>query len=141
MTSPRHDLARLMMPLWRSLQDAEQDAVADAGLSHWHYIVLVDVLEHPGTSQKDLARRIHRAPSRVAQDVEDLHGRDLLSRRDHPRDRRINLLEVTRRGESVTISAQKRIHGAEDHLLQRLDRRQQAQLRRLLTDALDPDEL
>ena len=141
MSTIRHDLARLLMPLWRALQDAETEAVADAGLSHWHYIVLVDVLEHPGTSQKDLARRIHRAPSRVAQDVEDLHGRHLLSRRDHPRDRRINLLEVTRRGESLTISTQKRIHGAEDRLLRRLDQRQQAQLRGLLTAALDPDEL
>lgn len=135
------DLARLMMPLWRALQDAEQDATRAADLSHWSYIILADVQEHPGTHQKAVAERIVRTPSRVATDVEKLRADGLLVRTSAPDDRRANQLRLTDRGDALTDSTRKQIHAAEARLLRRLTSRQQRLLRKLLTQALDPQEL
>jgi DNA-binding MarR family transcriptional regulator len=129
------------MPTWRALLEIEAHRSAEHGLSHWHYIVLADVQEHPDSSQKQLARRIVRSPSRLATDVDELCSRGLLSRSSAEHDRRINRLTLTRDGQELTQRVRRLIHLDEDRLLVRLTDPQRAQLRDLLTRALDQESL
>lgn len=137
----RKDLARLLMPTWRALIDIETRRSAAHDLSHWHYIVLADVQEHPNTAQKQLAQRIVRSPSRLATDVDILCSRLLLDRDSVEHDRRINRLALTQAGQRLTNRVRQQIHHDEDRLLDRLTDRQRGQLRELLTRALDPKSL
>lgn len=121
--------------------DIETRRSAEHDLSHWHYIVLADVQEHPDTSQKELAQRIVRSPSRLATDVDLLRTRGFLERESVEHDRRINRLKLSRPGQTLTNRVRRQIHRDEDRLLRRLSERQQGQLRELLTRALDPDSL
>lgn len=134
----RKDLARLIMPTWRALVEIETQRSAEHGLSHWQYIVLADVDEHPGSSQKKLAQRIVRSPSRLATDVDDLCARYLLSRSSAEHDRRINRLTLTHDGDELMRRVRHLIHLDEDQLLGRLTDPHRVQLRELLTHALDP---
>jgi len=129
------------MPTWRALLDIETRRCAEHDLPHWHYIILADVQEHPDSSQKQLAQRIVRSPSRLATDVEDLCSRDLLRRTSPKQDRRINQLTLTDDGQALTRRVRRLIHLDEDHLLRRLAATEQAQLRDLLTHALDPETM
>lgn len=129
------------MPTWRALVEIETRHSAKHGLSHWHYIILADVHEHPDSSQKQLARRIVRSPSRLATDVDDLCSRHLLNRSSAEHDRRINQLTLTQDGQELTRRVRRLIHLDEDHLLGRLTDPERAQLRDLLTHALDPESL
>jgi DNA-binding MarR family transcriptional regulator len=137
----RRDLARLMMPTWRALLEIETRRCAENDLPHWQYIILADVQEHPGTSQKHIAQRIVRSPSRLATDVEGLRSRGLLQRTSATQDRRINRLSLTDDGQALTRHVRGLIHIDEDHLLQRLAVAERAQLRDLLTRALDPEAM
>lgn len=139
--SARRDLARVLMPTWRALLDIEAQRSAEHGLSHWHYIVLADVQEHPDGSQKQIAQRIVRSPSRLATDVDELRSRGLLSRGSAEHDRRVNQLTLTRDGQELTQRVRRLIHLDEDRLLDRLTDPQRSQLRDLLTRALDPESL
>jgi DNA-binding MarR family transcriptional regulator len=139
--SARKDLARLLMPTWRALLEIETRRSAEHDLSHWHYIVLADVQEHPDTSQKQIAERIVRSPSRLATDVDELSSRGLLGRASADHDRRVNRLILTAEGQDLTRRVRELIHRDEDRLLVRLTDPQRAQLRDLLTQALDPDTL
>jgi DNA-binding MarR family transcriptional regulator len=129
------------MPTWRGLLEIETRRCAEHDLAHWHYIVLADVQEHPGTSQKQLARRIVRSPSRLATDVEDLCFRGLLCRASAKHDRRINRLTLTEDGQGLTRRVRRLIHMDEERLLQRLAAKERALLRDLLARALDPETL
>lgn len=135
----RRDLARLLMPTWRALLEIEARRCGENGLTHWHYIVLADVHEHPDSAQKEIARRIVRSPSRLATDVEDLCSRDLLSRTSARQDRRINRLNLTPDGRALTRRVRRQIHLDEDRLLHRLTTPERDRLRDLLTRALDPE--
>ncbi len=127
------------MPTWRALLEIETRRCAKHDLAHWHYIILADVQEHPDSSQKQIAHRIVRSPSRLATDVEELGSRDLLRRTSPRQDRRINRLTLTDDGQALTRRVRRLIHIDEDRLLRRLAPNEQAQLRDLLTRALDPD--
>lgn len=129
------------MPTWRALLEIEARRSAEHGLSHWHYIVLADIQEHPDSSQKQIARRIVRSPSRLAADIDELCSRELLTRSSAEHDRRINRLALTREGQELTRRVRRLIHLDEDHLLVRLTDPQRAQLRDLLAQALDPESL
>jgi MarR family transcriptional regulator for hemolysin len=139
--SSRRDLARLLMPTWRALLEIETRRSAEHDLSHWHYIVLADVQEHPDSSQNQIARRIVRSPSRLATDVDELCSRGLLSRTSAAHDRRVNRLTLTADGQELTRRVRRLIHLDEDRLLARLTDPDQTQLRDLLTRALDPEVL
>jgi DNA-binding MarR family transcriptional regulator len=137
----RRDLARLLMPTWRALMDIETRRCAEYDLAHWHYIILADVQEHPDSSQKQIAQRIVRSPSRLATDVDELRSRQLLRRTSPQQDRRINRLTLTDDGEALTGAVRRLIQTDEDHLLRRLAAAEQTQLRDLLTRVLDPETI
>lgn len=130
-----------MMPTWRRLLEAETRVCTEHDLPHWHYIVLTDVQEHPGTAQHQVAARIVRSPSRLAADVELLGARRLLLRSSSVSNRRANRLTLTAEGEALVTRLRAQIHREEDRLLHRLTPREQNTLRNLLTRALDPERL
>ncbi len=121
--------------------DIETRRSAECDLSHWQYIVLADVQHHPDTSQKRLADRIVRSPSRLAVDVDELHTRGLLGRDSADHDRRVHRLRLTPAGRTLASRVRRQIHRDEDRLLARLTEAQREQLRELLIAALDPDSL
>lgn len=135
------DLARLLMPTWRALLDIETQRCAEHDLAHWHYIVLADILEHPGTSQSQLAQRIVRSPSRLATDIEFLTSKQLVHRSSASHDRRVHQLNLTREGNDLALRVRRSIRNDEEHLLQRLSAAEMSQLRNLLARALDPATL
>lgn len=137
----RKDLARLIMPTWRALLEIETRRCAENDLAHWHYIILTDVDEHPATSQKHVAQRIVRSPSRLTADVETLRSRGLMQRTSGTQDRRINRLSLTDDGKALTRLVRRLIHTDEDHLLHRLADTERSRLRDLLMRALDPGAL
>ena len=125
-----------MMPTWRSLMDIEPKRCHEYRLSHWDYIILSDVEEHPGTSQRDVAQRIVRSASRIADDVESLQARGLVTRTPAAHDRRENCLQLTKAGRNLTQRIRRAIRADERELLSELSPTEQNRLRALLTKAI-----
>jgi len=125
-----------MMPTWRALMDIEPQRCHEHRLSHWDYIILSDVEEHPGTSQRDVARRIVRSASRIADEVESLQARGLVTRTPAAHDRRVNCLQLTKAGRNLTQRVRRAIRADERELLSELSPTEQNRLRALLTKAI-----
>ncbi|MDQ3708652.1 MAG: MarR family transcriptional regulator [Actinomycetota bacterium] len=126
------------MPLWRALQTIEQGVCRQHDLAVWDYVVLIDVRDHPDTTQLDVANRIVRSPSRLVGDLDGLMQRGLLTRRRDEADRRVHRLRLSRTGASLAWRAQLDLREREGRLLEHLTTTEQARLRQLLARASPP---
>lgn len=103
--------------------------------------VLRLVAREPGISQRALARRLGAAPSRVVALVDELEGRELVSRRRSEKDRRVHELRLTPSGETVLsdLSAAAREH--DEEITAALTDDERRELRRLLGRLADASGL
>jgi DNA-binding MarR family transcriptional regulator len=77
------------------------ERIAPLGLVPAHAGILRVLRGSAGTSQQDLAHTLGIHPSRLVAIVDDLESRELVARRENPRDRRTYALHLTERGTDV----------------------------------------
>ncbi len=102
-----------------------------------HAGILRNIAVHPGTSQQALAARLGMAPSRLVALLDELQGRGLVERKQHPDDRRLHALHLTAAG-AETMAAIGRVARAQDEeVLRALDAKERQVLGDLLARVAD----
>ncbi len=78
--------------LWlghRALHDTLDERMGEHGASIWHWILLKHAAEHEGSSQRELAERMHIEPPTLVRHLDKLAHERLVERRRDERDRRV----------------------------------------------------
>jgi DNA-binding MarR family transcriptional regulator len=94
-----------------------------------------------GSSQQEVANRLGMFPSRLVALVDELQERGLVERLEHPRDRRIYVLELTTRGKQVLQSVGRVARDHQDALLAALSTDERTLLASLLLRVADQQGL
>jgi DNA-binding MarR family transcriptional regulator len=106
-----------------------------------HAGTLRAIATNPGRSQQQLAALLGMVPSRLVPLLDELEGRGLVERRDHPEDRRLYSLHITDKG-ADTMQAIARIARAhDDDVCAPLDAAERELLARLLARIADAQKL
>ncbi len=137
--SPAHELwAALSLVAAGPVERRSTATAAAAGLSPVSAWALIQLEPGKLMSQKELAARLHCAPSTVVDPTDRLEARGLVVRQCHPTDRRVNVLVVTEEGKRVRARL---IAGlfAPPEPLRRLAPADQVKLRDLLLGLLATD--
>ncbi|MGH7776894.1 MAG: MarR family winged helix-turn-helix transcriptional regulator [Candidatus Dormibacterales bacterium] len=96
--STAHQLWALIVEAKRVFHDRAATAAAASGLSPASAWALIRLDPGMPISQRELAERLHCAPSTVVDPTDKLEERGLVVRKVHPSDRRVNILVVTEEG-------------------------------------------
>jgi DNA-binding MarR family transcriptional regulator len=112
------------------------DSVAHLGLRPGQFAALSIIIDNPDISQSRLARALEIERSGVVLIVDDLEGRDLISRNKVPGDRRSYALRATSQGEALRDEAVVVIGRHEDRLLANLSATERKTLQGLLARLL-----
>ena len=117
------------------------ERLAPLGLAPQHAGILRLVAFDAGLSQRALGERLGVLPSRLVALVDELEGKGLVERRDHPEDRRSYALHLTEAGRDrlADIGRIARDHG--DSLCSALDEGERRQLAILLSRIADQQRL
>ena len=130
------DLGAIFSRLLAVIGEREAPILAAHGLTMWEYVILVPLLGQPGMSQKELARRSRRDPTRLIAHLDELAHRDLISREVDEADRRRRTVRLTDRGVAVVRATRREIRAMEAELLGVLPPSDQAALRQNLAATL-----
>ena len=130
------DLGAIFSRLLAVIGEREAPILAAHGLTMWEYVILVPLLGQPGMSQKELARRSRRDPTRLIAHLDELAHRDLISREVDEADRRRRTVRLTDRGVAVVRATRREIRAMEAELLAGLSADDQATLRHNLSATL-----
>lgn len=109
------------------------DSVAHLGLRPGQFAALSIIIDNPDISQSRLARALAIERSGVVLIVDELEGRDLISRNKVPGDRRSYALRATPAGEKLRDDAVAVIRTHEDRLLAGLNADERKTLSGLLS--------
>lgn len=82
--------------------------------------VLYEVAQHPGWPAVKLAERLGMDSGQLSRIIRSLEGRDLVSRRSHPRDGRLKVVELTSAGERLRVELEARSDQQVERLLGRV---------------------
>ncbi len=99
--SRAHEMWALVVESFRGWEERVNEAAAAVGLSPVSAWALVQLDPDNPISQKELAARLHCNPSTVVDPTDRLEDADLVIRKAHPADRRINILIATTTGKQV----------------------------------------
>jgi MarR family transcriptional regulator, lower aerobic nicotinate degradation pathway regulator len=137
--------ARLrQLPTWLTAQVAAEGrrlvnaSLAKDGARRQHFTVLAALSEQGPASQADLGRRLSIDRSDLHALLAELEGDGLVARVRDERDRRRNVVTLTRAGRGVLARLGRRIDAAQDALLEPLSAGERRELKRLLQKLLDP---
>src|ERR1700759_1257483 len=130
------DLGAIFSRLLAVIGEREAPILAAHGLTMWEYVILVPLLGQPGMSQKELARRSRRDPTRLIAHLDELAHRDLISREVDEADRRRRTVRLTDRGVAVVRATRREIRAMEAELLAGLAPDRQATLPHHLSGTL-----
>jgi DNA-binding MarR family transcriptional regulator len=90
----------LAQAVWAHREDLQR-RMAALGLHLGQELLLVDLHQHPGTTQADLVRRIGMEQPTIANSVSRMERAGFIRRESDPKDRRITRLSLTPQGESA----------------------------------------
>jgi DNA-binding MarR family transcriptional regulator len=113
----RPDLAAMLMPLARTLANAEVPVLREHDLTMWAYVVLTALDAEPVRTQAALAEAIGADKTRIIDVLDDLQERGLITREPDPADRRARLIGLTPAGRRLRDTAQRAIQRNEERLL------------------------
>ncbi len=102
--------------LWHKLAELE--------LTYAQSQVLFHVAEHPDCPMGEVAKAFRVTLSAVTQIVDRLEQKNLLARADHPTDRRVYVLDLTRQGRAVVRDLQTMRLEAMEAVLRRVTERE-----------------
>ncbi len=130
------DLGAVFSRLLGVIEEREAPILAAHGLTMWEYVILGPLLAEPGLTQKELARRSRRDPTRLIGNLDALEERALVTREVDGADRRRKTVRLTERGHEVLRDTRREIRAMEAELLGALPSGEQATLRENLAATL-----
>ena len=130
------DLGAVLGQLLGVIAEREAPILKAHGLTMWEYVILYQLLGEQGITQKELARRSHRDPTRLIGHLDALGNRGLIVREVDPADRRRHTVRLTAEGLAVLETARRHIRAMEAELLGALTAEQQTDLRNALATVL-----
>jgi DNA-binding MarR family transcriptional regulator len=131
------------LPSWLMGQVARKagrlvgEALADEGVRRQHFTVLVSLSEQGAASQAELGRRLWIDRSDLHAILGELERDGLVARVRDERDRRRNVVTLTRAGRAALRRLDARVEAAQEALLEPLSARDRRELSRLLARLLD----
>jgi DNA-binding MarR family transcriptional regulator len=131
------------LPSWQASEIARRarrlvdEALGQEGARRQHFTVLTSLAEQGPASQAALGRRLWIDRSDLHAILNELERDGLIDRVRDERDRRRNVVALTRRGTTALKRLDKRVDGAQSALLQPLSAGDRRELRRLLGRLLD----
>jgi DNA-binding MarR family transcriptional regulator len=102
------------------LHDAMTEALGPYGLTVTQFAVLTALVDEPGLSNADLARRAFVTPQSMHAVLQELESRELLVRTSHPQHRRVLRAELTRGGRETLEAAANVVDAVEERMLEQL---------------------
>lgn len=126
------DLGALVGRLVPRLVALEEPILRAAGLSMWEYAIVSEVAATTALSQRELSQRTGRDPTRLGRHLDELQGRDIVSRERSGNHRQWSV-SVTEHGRELHARVRSEIRSVEDELLRgAMSDSQAATFRRLL---------
>jgi DNA-binding MarR family transcriptional regulator len=115
----------------------QEVSAAGSDLTPVQYSTLTAVKTHPGVDQATLAGLIAFDRTTIGGVVDRLAQRGLLTRREHPTDRRARALEITREGEALLDRIEPAVVEAQRLMLAGLTKTEAREFMRLLEKVVD----
>jgi DNA-binding MarR family transcriptional regulator len=115
--SPGEDLGALLSQLLGVVVEREEPILAAHGVTMWEYVILDRLAIEDGLTQKELARRSRRDPTRLIAHLDELSKRGLIAREVDDADRRRRTVRLTEKGRKLVRSAGDDIRQMEAGLL------------------------
>lgn len=140
---PGEDLGAVLNRLLGIVVEREAPILEAHGVTMWEYVILDRLSRDDGLTQKELARRSGRDPTRLIGHLDALGGRDLIGREVDGSDRRRRTVKLTRRGRELVHDIRRDVRRMEADLLGGLTAGAQDDLRAYLGAVLrraDPSE-
>ena len=109
------------------------ERLSSSGLAPHHAGILRAIAKNPGISQQKLASLLGMLPSRLVTYLDELEGRALLERHDHPEDRRLYALRLTDKGTSAMGDLGRAAKAHDDDVCAPLSEQEREQLSSLLS--------
>ncbi|MET9002705.1 MarR family transcriptional regulator [Amycolatopsis sp. NPDC004169] len=106
------------------------------GVTMWEYVILSQLLDETGLTQKELAHRSRRDPTRLIGHLDALGDRGLISRETDESDRRRRTVRLTSEGDALVRAVRRDVRRMEAELLDGLSRTAQDELRTSLAAVL-----
>jgi MarR family transcriptional regulator, lower aerobic nicotinate degradation pathway regulator len=131
------------LPTWLTAQVAAKGrrlvnaSLVQEGARRQHFTVLASLSEQGPASQAELGRRLSIDRSDLHALLAELESGGLVARVRDERDRRRNVVTVTRAGRGALARLGKRIDAAQDALLEPLSTGERRELNRLLQKVLE----
>jgi DNA-binding MarR family transcriptional regulator len=116
-STPRPDLAAMLVPLVRELIAAEEPILASHGVTMWGYAVLSTLDRGAFRTQAALAEAINADKTRIIRTLDELQDDGYIERYPDPDDRRVRLLAITDKGRRVKDAVQAEIQRGEQRWL------------------------
>lgn len=85
----------------RTIKRGFEQALGTAGGSFATWLVLLELRTNPGANQRELAAGIGIEPATLTHHLNAMERDGLLTRRRDPANRRVHLVELTKRGEAT----------------------------------------
>ena len=137
MSDDQHDdLGAVLGQLLGVLLEREAPILEAHGLTMWEYVILYQLQGEGGLTQKELARRSHRDPTRLIGHLDALSDRRLIAREVDAADRRRRTVRLTEAGLEVVLATRSDVRAMEDELLGALSIGEQQDLRNSLAAVL-----
>jgi DNA-binding MarR family transcriptional regulator len=130
------DLGAVLGQLLGVLLEREAPILEAHGLTMWEYVILYQLQGERGLTQKELARRSHRDPTRLIGHLDVLSDRRLIAREVDAADRRRHTVRLTDEGLDVVRATRRDIRAMEAELLGVLSIGEQKDLRNSLAAVL-----
>lgn len=133
---PGGELGALLGRLLSVVAEREAPILEAHGVTMWEYVILSSLDDEAGLTQKDLARRSRRDPTRLISHLDSLSDRHLIQRQTDETDRRRRIVRLTEDGSELVRAARRSIRQMEAHLLADLPPDAQNDLRATLAAVL-----
>lgn len=101
-----HNLSSCIAGIYRHARNDASRYAGDSTLRGTQGDLMVYLYDHPGLSQRQIARDLCVDPSLLARDLKALKSLGLVSREQNPADHRVNIIALTESGADI---ARKRI--------------------------------
>lgn len=141
MAKPPRSSAFLLAQIGSHAAGRFAERLREVNLQPHHAGILRAVTANPGISQQSLAGMLGMVPSRLVTLLDELEGRGLAERRNHPEDRRLYALHLTTAGEKALGDIAKVGRAHEEEITASLSSAERDKLGELLARIADAEGL
>jgi MarR family transcriptional regulator for hemolysin len=125
-------LGRRLYLAHRTMHDLIDGRMAEHGASLWNWVLLRSACESDGSSQREIAERMHIEPPTLVRHLDKLEQEGLVERRPDPDDRRVVRVVVTPAGHERLRELHDVVHQLDDEVRGILTKRDVEVLNRAL---------